>query len=42
LEYRRLNDLSRMTGDRHVRLCVQESLVCSAGNKPAKVKVSAL
>jgi hypothetical protein len=28
-------------GDRHVRLCVQRRLACSAGDKPAGVKVRA-
>jgi hypothetical protein len=30
---------SRMTGDCHVRLCVQERQACSAGDKPAGAKV---
>ena len=28
-------------GDRHVRLCVQRRLACSAGDKPAGVEVRA-
>ena len=29
---------SRMTGDCHVRLCVQQRLVCSAGVSPARIR----
>ena len=36
----RLNDGSRMSGDVHVRLCVQRRLACSAGGKPAGVRIS--
>jgi len=31
-----------MSGDVHVRLCVQQRLACSAGNKPAGVTVRGL
>jgi len=34
----RLGDKSQMTGDCHVRLCVQLRLACSAGGSPAGVK----
>ena len=29
-------------GKLHARLCVQQSLVCSVGDRPARVKVRAL
>src|SRR5712691_7939688 len=32
-------DTSRMNREVHVRLCVQERLACSAGDKPAGAKV---
>jgi hypothetical protein len=34
-----LDDKSRMTGDCHVRLCVQRRLACSAGDSPARVRI---
>jgi len=37
----RLNIGSRMSREAHVRLCVQGRLACSAGDKPAGVKVRA-
>ena len=36
---KRLDDRSRMTGDCHVRMCVQQRLVCSAGASPARVSI---
>ena len=35
----RLDSRGRMTGDCHVRLCVQVRLVCSAGDSPARVRI---
>ena len=37
----RLDGGSRMSREVHVRLCVQERLACSAGDRPAGVEVRA-
>jgi hypothetical protein len=34
--------LSRMRGNSHVRLCVQQRLACAVGGKPTRGKASAL
>src|SRR5216683_991419 len=39
---RRQGDGSRMTGDCHVRLCVQERWTRSAGTRPAEARIRSL
>ena len=39
MPWKRPNNGSRMNREVHVRLCVQERLACSAGDKPAGAKV---
>jgi hypothetical protein len=38
-DYEKENDGSRMSCEVHVRLCVQQRLACSAGDKPAGATV---
>jgi hypothetical protein len=40
--FSRLNDGSRMSGDVHVRLCVQINLACSVGLSPTKIEARVL
>jgi hypothetical protein len=37
--FKRMADRSRMNREVHVRLCVQLRLVCSAGVRPARVRI---